>query len=71
MKAIAFMAKIENGTIKIPKEYQSNLSSEIRVIIVQDEPSKENIKLSKKRSLKAFEITTKDLKFDRDEANER
>lgn len=66
-KAIEFITTPENGTIKIPTQYIQDLTSEIRVIILinPDEP---------KRAVKKFDaisISTKDLKFDRDEANQR
>ena len=70
MHAIEFRANIKNGTIKIPKEYQAQLINECRVIILQGESSV-SIGPRKKRRLTALQITTKDLKFDRDEANER
>lgn len=71
MQAIEFFAKAQKGTIKIPKEYQEQLQDQFRVIILQEGPSLESKKLRKKRSLTAARIKTKDLKFDRNEANER
>ena len=71
MHAIEFVAEIEDGTIKVPKEYQNQLSKRFRVIILQDETATQTKKLSKKRTFDAVRVTTKDLIFDRDEANER
>lgn len=71
MHAIEFVAEIEDGTIKVPKEYQNQLSKKFRVIILQDETADQTKKLSKKRTFDAVRVTTKDLTFDRDEANER
>ncbi len=71
MRAIEFVANAEDGVIKIPKEYQAQLGDKFRVIILQDEKFSETKKTRKKRTFDAVRITTKDLKFDRDEANER
>ncbi len=71
MRAIEFVANVEDGVIKVPKEYQAQLGDNFRVIILQEETPTESKKPRKKRSLTAFRTTTKDLKFDRDEANER
>ncbi|OGB83887.1 hypothetical protein A3F66_02740 [candidate division TM6 bacterium RIFCSPHIGHO2_12_FULL_32_22] len=71
MRAIEFVANVEDGVIKVPKKYQAQLGDNFRVIILQEESSTAKKKSGKKRSLTAFRITTKDLKFDRDEANER
>ena len=71
MHAIEFVANEEDGMIKIPKEYRAQLGHEFRVIILQEDLSVETKKTRKKRIFDAVRITTKDLKFDRDEANER
>ena len=72
MHAIEFIAEIEDGIIKVPKKYQDQLSKKFRVIILQDdETADQTKKLSKKRTFDAVRVTTKDLTFDRDEANER
>lgn len=70
MRAIEFVSNAKDGIIKIPKEYQSQLGAKFRVIILQDDNNIKQ-KSNKKRSLKAVRITTKDIKFNRDEANER
>ena len=71
MHAIEFIAESEEGSIKIPKKYQAQLRNKFRVIILQDELPTETKSLPKKRVLNAISYTTNDLKFDRDEANER
>lgn len=76
MKAFEFISKVEDGTIKVPKKHLDNLCKEIRVIILIDEkqiqPSQKKSQLiSKKNALKAFQVRTKKLIFDRDEANKR
>lgn len=69
MEAIEFIAKIKDRTITIPKKYLNKLTPEFRVIILMNN-TQEPAKITKK-SFSAFGITTKDLHFDRDEANER
>lgn len=71
MRAIEFIAKIEDGVIKVPKKYQAQLDNNFRVIILQNEPSTQVQQSQKKRTFDAIRITTKDIKFDRDESNER
>lgn len=72
MQAIEFIAKAQKGIIKIPKEYQEQLQAQFRVIILQEVPSLEKEKKSrKKRTLSAVKIKTKGFKFSREEANER
>lgn len=67
MQAFEFVTKAEDGIIKIPKQFVENLSNEFRVIILVDQQ-----KINKKlRKFDAVRFTTKDLKFNRDEANER
>lgn len=71
MSVIVFTANVEDGIIKVPKEYQAQLRDKSRVIVVHDEASGETKTSRKKRTFDAISITTKDLTFDRDEANER
>lgn len=71
MHAIEFVANAEDGMIKIPKEYQKQLGDKFRVIILHDASAVEAKDVRKKRTFDAVRVTTKDLKFDRDEANER
>lgn len=68
MKAIEFIADNDGGNIKIPQEYQSQLGGRFRVIILQEDADESKLK---KRTFKSISITTSDIDFDRDEANER
>jgi hypothetical protein len=46
MFAIEFRAKVEEGTIKVPRRYRDKLKEVVRVIIladVQDEPQTPNL----------------------------
>lgn len=36
MQTIEFHATIQNGQIKIPEEYRNSISSEVRVILIQE-----------------------------------
>lgn len=71
MHAVEFIATIKEGAIEVPKEYLGQLQDQFRVIILQDLPSEKAQNSKKKRSLSAVKIKTKDLKFTREEANER
>jgi len=73
MKALEFMGKKDaKGSIKIPKEIQSQLEGEFRVIILQESSAAVTKTPSrKKRALSAPKIKTKGFKFNRDEANAR
>lgn len=67
MKAVEFTTTPKNGVIKIPKQYLQDISEECHIIIlIKEKPSKK-----KKVKLSALSLDTKNLKFDRDEANER
>lgn len=68
MQAIEFIAKAKNGTITIPEEYLTSLNNEFRVIILVEPQQPVS---PKKRALSSLKVETKDLNFDRDEANER
>jgi len=69
MEAIEFIAKIKDGTIKIPKKYLNKLSEEFRVIILIN--SESGVGELKKKPFAALSIKTKDFHFDRDESNQR
>lgn len=76
MKAIEFVTKIENGTIKVPQKYLGVLGKEFRVILLVDEGlvqivQKKEKSASKKNKKTMFQVKTKDLVFDRNEANKR
>lgn len=70
MEAIEFIAQAEAGTIKIPKKYLKNLEGKVRVIILIENELKKDHE-QKKPKFSALKIKTKDLKFNRNEANER
>lgn len=70
MHAIEFVASVEDGIIKVPKQYQNQLQEKFRVIILQDTPT-EKTPSKRKKSLTAVQIATKNIHFNRDEANER
>ncbi len=70
MQAIEFIAKAEDGTIKVPKKYLKSLTGKVRVIILIEKET-EKQQESKKAKFSALKIQTKGLKFNRNEANER
>ncbi|MDZ7704698.1 MAG: hypothetical protein U5L04_09485 [Trueperaceae bacterium] len=41
MKAIEFLATVHNGVIEIPEQHRAELRRQVRVIVLQDEPSGE------------------------------
>ena len=47
MSIIVFTANVENGVIKVPKEYQTQLYDTCRVIVIHDKESDE-VKPSRK-----------------------
>ena len=65
MSVIVFTANVEDGVIKVPKEYQALLRDKTRVIVVHDEAPGEAKSPRKKRTFDAVSIPTKDLKFDK------
>lgn len=69
MKAIEFTVAIQNDEIKIPQEFSKELAKRtVRIIVLVDE---ETTRKSPKTKLSALELETKNLKFTREEANER
>lgn len=68
MQAIEFVTKVKDGVIEVPKEHLAVLHNEFRVIILVEPQS---ISPKKKTKLTSLKVKTKDLVFDRDEANER
>lgn len=48
MYAIEFKATIRNGMIPIPKQYLRKLQSDLRVIVMQEDPVATNMKLVKR-----------------------
>ena len=70
MQAIEFIAKVEKGAIKVPREYQEQLQDQFRVIILQEVVAPKKT-VRKRRTLNAAKIKTKGFKFNRNEANAR
>jgi hypothetical protein len=70
MYTIEFIARPENGVIKLPKEYEDILTDEMRVIILSKKPIIKK-ELPTKMNFKAVKISTKNFRFNREEANER
>lgn len=64
MRAIEFLTQIEEGIIRVPKKYAKSLQGIIRIIILFENERR-------KMKFSALAIGTKDLYFDKDEANER
>ena len=71
MQTIGFTSSTADGVIKIPQEYMSCLGQEVLVILVVNDGVTQKTPESRKRQLTALQIDTKDIVFDRDEANER
>jgi hypothetical protein len=70
MQAIEFVTHIKNGIIEVPKEYLRAFKNECRIIILMDADDHKKV-TKKNKKLTSLEIDTRDLVFDRDEANER
>jgi hypothetical protein len=70
MYTIEFIARAENGVIRLPKEYEDVLTDEMRVIILTKNPVIKK-DLPSKISFKAVKINTKNFRFNREDANER
>ena len=67
MSTYQFNAVIKDGTIRIPDEYASRLTSKVRVVVMP-----ESKKVANKASLfPNLHLDTIGYKFDRDEANAR
>ena len=67
MSAYRFDAVIEGGTIRVPDEYVSRLTSKVRVVVL---PENKNI-IDKASLFPNLHLDTRGYKFDRDEANAR
>lgn len=70
MAKIKFTAKAKDGVVKIPKKHQKNIKEKVTVIAEKKE-SKKKKAASLKKLFNMLQIETKDLKFNREEANER
>jgi len=64
MQAIEFFSKLEDGTIKVPKEYLASLQKNLRVIILIDEKvtKKQENALKKHATSSKKEASTKKTK---------
>ena len=73
MHAVEFQAVIEDGIVRIPKEYKDlQDKTEVRFLIIYDDNSKYRANIEKKeKKMSAISIDTIGFKFDRDEAHER
>ena len=68
MQTYEFSSVVEdNGIIRIPEQYLSNISSPVKVIVFSNDEIQNN---DKTKHFSAMKIKTKDFKFDRNEANE-
>ena len=69
MDVITFEAATDKGVIQIPEKYLKSVTHQVQVILVFDK----EIKTPKKSKVRfsALSIDTKNIKFTRDEANER
>ncbi len=67
MFAIEFNTKIDHGSIKIPEQYITKLGSQVKVIILANQPEDQTQSLN----FTALAINTKGYKFNRELANER
>jgi hypothetical protein len=71
MHTVEFQAIIEDGIVRIPKEYKDlQKKREVRFFIMYDDNDRTNTEKRKKK-MNAISIDTIDFKFDRDEAHER
>ncbi|MBF0239727.1 MAG: hypothetical protein HQM12_18660 [SAR324 cluster bacterium] len=68
METIEFETIVQNGTIAIPEQYLNLFPETIR-LLVHIEPLTKEEKMN--TSFQAIRISTKEFKFNRDEANER
>jgi hypothetical protein len=62
-----FEAVIENGAIRIPDEYLETDVRKVKVFLLPDLPRV----LDKARFFPDLKLSTKGMRFDREEANER
>jgi hypothetical protein len=71
MQVITFAAEMKDGIIKVPKERVQEVKAlqNFNVIIVGE--SQQAPIRKKRRKLTSLKIDTRDIVFDRDEANER
>jgi hypothetical protein len=77
MDAITFQSIIKDNTIQVPEQFQIDIKSPVLVTITllsEDKPliiPRKGQGRITKDNFKALKISTKNFKFNRDEANER
>ena len=75
MQAYEFFAKPENGVIPIPEELKNRITSNVRIIVLENKPSELAQEGADERPksdlLLAPTLDTRGWTFDREEANER
>ena len=72
MYAVEFQATIENGIVRIPKEYKDlQEKRKVRFLIMYDDSENYKANVEKRKKMNAISIDTIGFKFDRDEAHER
>jgi len=73
MHTVEFQAIIEDGIVRIPKEYKDlQKKREVRFFIMYGDNDEYRTNTEKrKKKMNAISIDTIDFKFDRDEAHER
>jgi len=75
MQAYEFFAKPENGVIRIPEQYRNRITSDVKVIVLEENRNNynrdENNSGHKSDLLLQPTLNTINWKFDREEANER
>jgi hypothetical protein len=75
MQAYEFYATPENGVIPIPEQYRNRVTTNVKVILLENEPFKFNREEANARRksdlLLPPTLDTRGWKFNREEANER
>ena len=70
MQAYEFYAKLENGFIRVPEKYISKITSDVKVILLEED--REEVSVPKRTDLLSpISIDTRSWKFDKEDANER
>ena len=75
MQAYEFYATPQNGTITIPEQYKNRITSDVKVIILDEKPwtfNRDEANARRKSDLLLPpSMNTKDWRFNREDANER
>jgi len=70
MKAIEFQTRVENGAIRIPEEYKTQLTGKVRVVVmIEDRPMENSIikeLLANPLKVPDFKPLTRDEIYERD-----